>query len=64
MLGRRELPRSRKRWRAVVTTDFGSLHGERISEWAKANGKDSHSEAMRHLLELGLSVPKRGRAGK
>ena len=37
---------------------------QRISEWAKANGKDSHSEAMRHLLELGLSVPKRGRGAK
>jgi hypothetical protein len=26
--------------------------------WAKANGKDSHSEAIRHLLELGLTAPK------
>jgi Arc/MetJ-type ribon-helix-helix transcriptional regulator len=32
---------------------------ERIERWAKANGKESHSEAMRHLLELGLSTPKR-----
>jgi hypothetical protein len=32
---------------------------ERIDRWAKANGKDSHSEAMRHLLEHGLSAPKR-----
>jgi hypothetical protein len=31
----------------------------RIDRWAKANGKESHSEAMRHLLELGLSAPKR-----
>jgi Arc/MetJ-type ribon-helix-helix transcriptional regulator len=32
---------------------------ERIDRWAKAMGKESYSEAMRHLLELGLSVPKR-----
>jgi metal-responsive CopG/Arc/MetJ family transcriptional regulator len=32
---------------------------ERIDRWAKSNGKDSHSEAMRHLLELGLRAPKR-----
>ncbi len=31
----------------------------RIDQWAKRNGKDSHSEAMRHLLELGLRTPKR-----
>jgi Ribbon-helix-helix protein, copG family len=31
----------------------------RIDQWAKRNGKDSHSEAMRHLLELGLRGPKR-----
>jgi hypothetical protein len=31
----------------------------RIDRWAKRNGKDSHSEAMRHLLELGLRGPKR-----
>jgi Ribbon-helix-helix protein, copG family len=30
---------------------------ERIDRWAKRNGKDSHSEAMRHLLELGLKAP-------
>ena len=29
----------------------------RIDEWAKLNGKDSHSEAMRHLLEIGLIAP-------
>ena len=29
----------------------------RIDRWAKRNGKDSHSEAMRHLLELGLRAP-------
>lgn len=29
----------------------------RIDQWAKRNGKDSHSEAMRHLLELGLRTP-------
>jgi hypothetical protein len=28
---------------------------------AKAMGKDSYSEAMRHLLEIGLSAPKRKR---
>ena len=32
---------------------------ERIDRWAKAMGKDSHSEAMRHLLEIGLRAPKR-----
>jgi hypothetical protein len=31
---------------------------------AKRNGRDSHSEAMRHLLELGLSAPKRKGATK
>jgi hypothetical protein len=30
----------------------------RIAEWAKANGKKTHSDATRHLLELGLSNPK------
>ena len=29
----------------------------RIDEWANLNGKDSHSEAMRHLLEIGLIAP-------
>ena len=29
----------------------------RIDAWARANGKDSHSEAMRHLLEIALSAP-------
>jgi hypothetical protein len=33
---------------------------ERIDRWAKRNGKDSHSEAMRHLLELG----RRRRSGR
>jgi Arc/MetJ-type ribon-helix-helix transcriptional regulator len=32
---------------------------ERIDRWAEAMGKESYSEAMRHLLELGLSAPKR-----
>jgi hypothetical protein len=32
---------------------------ERIDRWAKVMGKDSHSEAMRHLLEIGLRAPKR-----
>jgi hypothetical protein len=32
---------------------------KRIDRWAKTMGKDSHSEAMRHLLEIGLSAPKR-----
>lgn len=36
---------------------------ERIDRWAKAMGKDSHSEAMRHLLEIGLSAPKRNGSG-
>jgi metal-responsive CopG/Arc/MetJ family transcriptional regulator len=35
---------------------------ERIDRWAKTMGKDSHSEAMRHLLEIGLSAPKRARS--
>jgi hypothetical protein len=38
--------------------------GKRIERWAKAMGKDSHSEAMRHLLEIGLSAPKRKSATK
>jgi hypothetical protein len=33
--------------------------GKRIERWAKAMGKDSHSEAMRHLLEIGLSAKKK-----
>ena len=37
---------------------------QRIDRWAKAMGKDSHSEAMRHLLEIGLSAPKRKRKRK
>jgi metal-responsive CopG/Arc/MetJ family transcriptional regulator len=32
---------------------------QRIDRWAKAMGKDSHSEAMRHLLEIGLNAAKR-----
>jgi hypothetical protein len=34
----------------------------RIDRWAKANGKESHSEAMRHLLELALRAPMQRRA--
>jgi metal-responsive CopG/Arc/MetJ family transcriptional regulator len=30
---------------------------ECIDQWAKRNGKGSHSEAMRHLLEIGLGAP-------
>jgi hypothetical protein len=30
---------------------------KRIDRWAKTMGK-AHSEAMRHLLEIGLSAPK------
>jgi hypothetical protein len=37
---------------------------ERIEQWAKRNGEDSYSEAMRHLLELGLRAPKRKSATK
>jgi hypothetical protein len=33
--------------------------GKRIERWAKAMGKDSHSDAMRHLLEIGLSAKKK-----
>jgi metal-responsive CopG/Arc/MetJ family transcriptional regulator len=32
---------------------------ERIDRWVERNGEDSRSEAMRHLLELGLKAPKR-----
>ena len=32
---------------------------QQIDRWAKAMGEDSHSEAMRHLLEIGLSVADR-----
>jgi Ribbon-helix-helix protein, copG family len=32
---------------------------QRIDRWAKAMGKDSQAEAMRHLLEIGLSAAKR-----
>jgi hypothetical protein len=34
----------------------------RIDQWAKDNGKDSHSEAMRHLLEIALRAPMQKRA--
>jgi metal-responsive CopG/Arc/MetJ family transcriptional regulator len=37
---------------------------ERIDRWARAMGKDSRSEAMRHLLEIGLSAPKRKSKGR
>jgi hypothetical protein len=43
----------------VKTIRMSSDLVERIDQWAKRNGKDSHSEAMRHLLELGLRAPKR-----
>jgi Ribbon-helix-helix protein, copG family len=33
----------------------------RINEWAKANGEESRSEAMRKLLEHGLATPKPSR---
>jgi metal-responsive CopG/Arc/MetJ family transcriptional regulator len=32
---------------------------ERIDRWVERNGENSRSEAMRHLLELGLKVPKK-----
>jgi hypothetical protein len=32
---------------------------QQIDRWAKAMGEDSHSEGMRHLLELGLSAADR-----
>jgi metal-responsive CopG/Arc/MetJ family transcriptional regulator len=35
---------------------------QRIEEWAKANGEESRSEAMRQLLELGLRAPKHSRS--
>jgi metal-responsive CopG/Arc/MetJ family transcriptional regulator len=38
--------------------------GKRIERWAKAMGQDSHSEAMRHLLELGLKAPKKRKGVK
>ena len=31
---------------------------QRIDEWSKANGEESRSEAMRRLLELGLTAPR------
>jgi Arc/MetJ-type ribon-helix-helix transcriptional regulator len=41
----------------VKTVRMSPDLSERIDRWAKRNGKDSHSEAMRHLLELGLKAP-------
>jgi hypothetical protein len=32
---------------------------QQIDRWAKAMGEDSHSEAMRHLFEIGLSAADR-----
>jgi metal-responsive CopG/Arc/MetJ family transcriptional regulator len=32
---------------------------QRIDAWAKDNGEESRSEAMRQLLERGLAAPKR-----
>jgi hypothetical protein len=32
---------------------------QQIDRWAKAMGEDSHSEGMRHLLEIGLSAADR-----
>ena len=49
--------------RPVKTVRLSPDLAQRIDAWAKANGKDSHSEAMRHLLELGLSAPKAKRKG-
>jgi hypothetical protein len=34
---------------------------KRIERWAKAMGKDSHSDAKRHLLEIGLISAKKKR---
>ncbi len=51
--------RSAKRKAPVKTIRLPPDLAERIDRWAKAMGKESHSEAMRHLLELGLSAPKR-----
>ena len=56
--------RKRTRRPATVKAPVKTLRlppdlAERIDRWAKAMGKESHSEAMRHLLELGLKTPKR-----
>jgi len=46
-------------WHPVKTLRMPADLVARIDLWAKRNGTDSHSEAMRHLLELGLRAPKR-----
>jgi hypothetical protein len=48
---------------AVTTLRMPADLAARIDQWAKRNGEDSFSEAMRHLLELGLRAPK-GKASK
>src|SRR3984957_15292182 len=54
----------RKRTTTAVRRDVNSLRlpadlAQQIDRWAKAMGEDSHSEAMRPLLGIGLSAADR-----
>jgi hypothetical protein len=54
----------RKKTTTAVPRDAKSLRlpadlAQQIDRWTKAMGEDSHSEAMRPLLEIGLSVADR-----
>jgi hypothetical protein len=54
----------RKKTTTAVQSDVKSLRlpadlAQQIDRWAKAMGEDSHSEAMRPLLEIGLSAADR-----
>jgi hypothetical protein len=52
----------------IMQRELGAAHQERrnlqVMQMRAANGKDSHSEAMRHLLEFGLRAPERKGAAK
>jgi metal-responsive CopG/Arc/MetJ family transcriptional regulator len=56
---RKKTKRSTAVQRHVKSLRLPADLAQRIDRWAKAMGKDSHSEAMRHLLEIGLSAAKR-----
>jgi Ribbon-helix-helix protein, copG family len=60
-IARKKTRRPTAAQRPVKSLRLTASLAERIDRWAKAMGKDSYSEAMRHLLEIGLSAPKRKR---